>query len=102
MEWSNPGPPWRRTRVGFSRMTGPSGTRPEPSTSKTRPTPLTSPRIARSGVLLGPEHTPGDVAPAAPARPAPPPPDESLGERRRLCDTLHVLEATPRVRTAVS
>src|SRR5215813_12828627 len=44
MEWSNPGPPWRSTTVGLSRMAGPSGTRLEPSTSKKSRTPLTSTR----------------------------------------------------------
>ena len=35
------GPPWRRIRVGFSLMRGPSGTRPALSTSKKSLTPLT-------------------------------------------------------------
>src|SRR5215468_6346498 len=48
MEWSEPGPPCSINRVGFSRMTGPSGTNLLPSTSKNRRPPFTDTCMARS------------------------------------------------------
>src|SRR5262245_34631879 len=48
MEWSEPGPPCSISRVGFSRITGPSGTNLLPSTSKNRRTPFTDTCMARS------------------------------------------------------